>query len=286
MPNARIHNGDIVSAIQSLEDYFRDGGVSIIQAAFAHSYFVHPDEVRMKTPYFPDRARKSRKHYPGHGKGEITKWQSDGREVRLDDNQYAQLAWSKYSGRPIVRGSGYGLRHIWGHPWDPNSFTAGWNFCYMPFWAGMLTEKQHPHSELEKAIRQASWDIYFRENQVCTPPDFVENPGMDLASMLGEQPLLILTRTTQGNSIQPKRPPYDSLVASGDVVASVKAIRAKANQSWSNIYKAARALQGKEHDPFGTPNVAANAKSIVWKIEREVGLTPARLEVFLDQRRF
>ena len=48
MPNARIHNGDIVSAIQSLEDYFRDGGVSIIQAAFAHSYFVHPDEVRMK----------------------------------------------------------------------------------------------------------------------------------------------------------------------------------------------------------------------------------------------
>ena len=286
MPNTRLHSGDIVSAIQSLEDYFREGGVSIIQAAFAHSYFVHPDEVRMKTPYFPNRARKSLKHYPGCRKGELAKWPDDGREVRLDDNRYAQEAWSKYSGRPIVRGSGYGLRHIWGHPWDPNSFTAGWNFCYMPFWAGMLTEKQHPLPELEKAICQASWDLYFRENQVCTPPAFVEDPGMDLDLMLGGQSLLILTRISQENSTQPKHPPSDSPVTSGDVVARVKAIRAKANQSWSNIHKAVRALQGKDHDPFGTPNVAANAKSIVRKIKREVGLTPARLEVFLDQHRF
>ena len=34
----------------------------------------------------------------------------------------------------------------------------------MPFWAGMLTEEQHPHPELERAIRQASWDLYFRDN--------------------------------------------------------------------------------------------------------------------------
>ena len=59
-----------------------------------------------------------------------------------------------------------------GHPWNPDAFTAGWNLCYMPFWAGMLTEDQHPLPELQLAIKQASWDLYFQDNQVCEPPDF------------------------------------------------------------------------------------------------------------------
>ena len=137
----RVHTGELTSPIRSLEDYFRKGGVSIIQAAFAHSFFVAPDEVRAKPAWYPERARYSRKHYPKLVKGDRARWSGDGREVRLDDNQYAQLAWQQYTGRGTVRGSGYGLRHIWGHPWDPDLFTAGWNFCYMPFWAGMLTER-------------------------------------------------------------------------------------------------------------------------------------------------
>ena len=194
MVNVQIHPGDLIPPIQSLENYFWHGGVSIIQSAFAHSYFVHPDAVRAKTPYYRDRARYSREHYAGLGKGELTNWSEDGRPIRLDDNQYAQNAWTGYTRRPLSRGSGYGLRHIWGNTHNPDAFTAGWNFCYMPFWAGMLTEDQHPHPELRDAIKQASWDLYFRDDPVCPPPDFVANPGLDLQTILGGQPLLILTR--------------------------------------------------------------------------------------------
>ena len=119
MLNTIVYTGELTPPIQSLEDYFRKGGVSIIQAAFAHSYFVHPDKVRAKTPYFPDRARYSRQHYPGLAKGQQTAWPGDGREIRLDDNQYAQNAWAQYTGRNIERRTGYSLRHIWGNTHRP-----------------------------------------------------------------------------------------------------------------------------------------------------------------------
>ena len=283
MPNLRIHTGEIVSAIQSLEDYFREGGVSIIQAAFAHSYFVHPDKVRAKTPYYLNRARYSSTHYPGLRKGDDAIWLADGRKVKLDDNQYAQSAWEGYTGRRIVRGSGYGLRHIWGNPWNPDAFTAGWNFCYMPFWAGMLTEKQHMHLELEKAFRQASWDLYFKDNPVCQPPDFVNNPNVDLDSILDWQPILILDKeaqTTYARSNSKNNEP----IGRSDVFERVKEIRSQGNRSWRNIRKGVRALQGKSHEPFGTDNVASSSKSVVGKICRETGLTCAQFEALLDER--
>lgn len=82
---------EVARPIEALERYLREGGTSIVQAAFEHSYFAHPDRVRQKTPRFPDRARYSRKHYPGGAKNERAIWQ--GREVRLDDNSRAQKAW-------------------------------------------------------------------------------------------------------------------------------------------------------------------------------------------------
>ena len=167
----------------------------MIRAAFACSYFTCPNKVRAKTPLFPDRARYSREHYPDKKKGEWTEWGN--REVKLDDNSAAHRAWEKYTGHALLRKSGYGLRHIWGHPWNPDAFTAGWNLCYMPFWAGMLTEKQHPHEKLECAFRQASWNLYFAENSVCDKPDFVENPGMDLDSILDGRPILILEKSNR-----------------------------------------------------------------------------------------
>ena len=196
MTRTHIHTGDLVSPIQSLDGYLQKGGVNIIQAAFEHSFFAHPDKVRAKTPWYPERARRSREHYPGLNKGDRATWK--GRRVRLDDNSSAQRAWESYSGRRLERQSGYSVRHVWGHPWNPDAFTAGWNLCYMPFWAGMLTEDQHRHPELERAIRQAAWDLYFRENPVCDHLDFVEDPGVDLYSILGEQLLLILAGTTTG----------------------------------------------------------------------------------------
>ena len=191
--NFLIHSKDLVPAIESLESYFKYGGTSIIQAAFQHTYFVHPEAVSIRTPYFPERARYSRKYYPGIGKGQATTWKSgDGREIILDDNSRAQIAWERYTGSRLARRSGYGVRHIWGNAHNPDAFTAGWNLCYMPFWAGMLTEDQHPHPELRAAIRQASWDMYFTCNPAWEIPDFVSNPDIDLADLLDGNPLKVL----------------------------------------------------------------------------------------------
>ena len=194
MTNTRTFDGEIVAPINSVERLLRDGGTTLVRAAFEHSFFADPDRVRGNTPLYPDRARTSRLHYPGLQKGAEAKWK--GRTVKLGDNAKAQQAWRRYAGRPIQRGSGYGVRHVWGHPWDPDAFTAGWNLCYMPFWAGMLTEEQHPHPELARAVTQAAWDLYFRTDPVCTPPDFVSDPGLDLDAVLGGQPVLILAPLT------------------------------------------------------------------------------------------
>ena len=277
MPNLRICADTLVPPIESLEYYFRKGGVSIIQAAFEHTYFVHPDEVREKTPYYPNHARISREHYPGKEKGANATWPGDGREVRLDDNQYAQSAWERYTKHRIARRTGYGLRHIWGNPWNPDAFTAGWNFCYMPFWAGLLTEQHHPHPELQMAIRQASWDLYFRDNPVCELSDFVKDPGMDLDDLLDGQPILILHRESP---TPPPKPP----ATEGATFERMKEIRKQRNQSWKNIRKAARLLQNKDYEPFGTLNVENGAKSDVRKIHSETGLSYAQIENMLDER--
>ena len=282
----RIHTGDLIPPIQSLEDYFLKGGASIIQAAFAHSYFVHPDKVRAKLCYYPERARRSREHYPGLDKGAHTTWdKGDSRPIILDDNSRAQMAWEKYTGSKLARGTGYGLRHIWGNTHNPDAFTAGWNFCYMPFWAGMLTEDQHPHIQLQNAIRQASWDLYFADDPVCRPPDFVENPDLDLLATLGQQPLLILDRETPAKSTG-QRGQISNVEIGGEFIEHVKEIRSATHQSWSNICKAVRALQDKEHEPFGTRNVENSAKACVRRIMRETGSTATQIESLLVENGF
>ena len=90
MPKTRIHDDELVSPVESLERYFRNGGTTILRAAFEHSYFVHPDRVRQNTPLYPHRARLSREHYPGLDRGAHAMWQ--GREVKLGDNAKAQQA--------------------------------------------------------------------------------------------------------------------------------------------------------------------------------------------------
>ena len=82
----QLHDGELTHPVTALESYFQAAGVTIIQAAFTHSYFIHPDSVREKTPYFPERARFSRQHYPGVSKGHAAVWLGDGREVLIDDN--------------------------------------------------------------------------------------------------------------------------------------------------------------------------------------------------------
>ena len=190
MPETHIHDGEPVLPLKALENCFHRG-MTVIKAAFNHSYFIHPDRVRQKTPMFPDKARQSRKHYPDANRGDCAIWKQK-QKVKICDNMPAKDAWEKYTGQKFQKKSGYGVRHIWGEPWNPDAFTAGWNLCYMPFWAGMLTEDQHPYPELKDAIRQAAWDLYFRDNPVCDPPDFVTDPGINLDEKLNRQPLLLL----------------------------------------------------------------------------------------------
>lgn len=258
--------------MESLELYLREGGTTVIQAAFQHSYFAHPDRVRGNTPLYPDRARRSREHYPTLDKGAQATWQ--GRPVKLDYNSKAQQAWATYSGRPIQRSSGYGVRHIWGHPWDPTAFTAGWNLCYMPFWAGMLTERQHPHPELERAVRQAAFDLYFRDDPVCVPPEFVSDPGVDLDATLQGQPVLLLA----GAPDAAERRTLPLGASNDEVEARLREIRRITRQSWSNLSKAVLSLQAKPHVPFGTRNVQASAESTVRRMQRETTLSYAQLE--------
>ncbi len=279
VPEVRVHLGDVPHPVSVLEDYFLNGGVSLIQATFANTYFIDADSVRNKAVYYPDRARRSRHHYPGLDKGRRAIWSGNGRTVTLDVNQRAQMAFERYTGRPLNRGIGYSVRHIWGHPWNPDAFTAGWNLCYMPYWAGMLTEDQHPHEQLKQATRQASWDLYFRCNSVCEPPEFVNDPGLDLDSLLDGLPLLTLQKNTRNKAHKPK-----ANVSENQAFNRVKEIRKQAHQSWRNIHKAARSLQGLEYEPFGTSNVESSAKSCVRKITKETGLSLQDIEAIAGQQ--
>ncbi|MGO9754764.1 MAG: hypothetical protein ACLP22_25445, partial [Solirubrobacteraceae bacterium] len=56
------------------------------------------------------------------------------------------------------------------------------------------------------------------------------------------------------------------------------ALRARSNRSWSNIEKAIAALQARPHEPFGTANVEASAKSVVKRMCKDLGLTLDELE--------
>lgn len=273
------YRDSLPNPIAVLEEILGRAGLSLVEATLRYSFFIDPEAVRARCPYFPDRARKSRQHYPSGDRGDRALW--SGREVILGDNARAQMAWAKYTGRPIERGSGYGVRHIWGNPWDPDAFTAGWNLCYMPYWLGMLTEDQHPHPDVARVIQQVSFDLYFRERPVCTPPEYVCDPGMDLAALMDANPVRLLGPIAAANRRQ-------SLSSGGTepltAMQRVTEIRKQRSQSWSNLRKAACALLDQPHEPFGTRNVEANAKSVVRTMMRESRLTISELANIFEQQ--
>lgn len=94
-----VHKEELPAPISTLERYLRDGGRTLLQAVFENTFFVSPQVVRSRTPYYP---------------------------------------------------------------------------------------------EIQQAIKQASWDLFFRNDPVCEVPMFVQDPGMNLKKMLEGTPLLIL----------------------------------------------------------------------------------------------
>jgi len=274
MVRKSIFNGQLPQPIPLLENFIRASGTTLIRAAFANSFFVDPEKVRQRTPYFPGFVRSSKQHYPGQSRGAQAKWK--GASVKIGDNARAQLAWAKYSGRKIERGSGYGVRHIWGFPWDPNAFTAGWNLCYMPFWVGILTEDQHPHPELQKTIQQASYDLFFKSNPVCAAPPYIRDHGINLTALLGDQTIQILGPSPRrAESIR-------ATSAAGTTEEIIREIRSQYNASWLNLVKAVRELKGQDHDPFSTPNVKASSRTVVRRMCREADITLEVLGLILS----
>ena len=61
----------------------------------------------------------------------------------------------------------------------------------------------------------------------------------------------------------------------GDICASTSSATWPRGVEWVT---AALSLQGKPHEPFGTPNVQATAQSVLRRIGRETGLDLAALE--------
>ena len=57
----------------------------------------------------------------------------------------------------------------------------------------LLDRRPTPAPELQAAICQASWDLYFSGNPVCEIPDFVNHPGVNPDNILDEIPRLILS---------------------------------------------------------------------------------------------
>jgi hypothetical protein len=170
-------------AIQQLVRQF-GSEAKLIRAAVNATYFVHPDKVTAASHY-PLHARHSRAKYPNKTKGETV--EVNGVTITLDFNHKAQATWKSVTG-VFKRKSGYGVRHIWGNASDPDAYTATWNICYMPFWAGMMTEDQHPLQTLATVIQQISFNAYFRKGPLSKRgrPKFVVDPGLDLERELPE----------------------------------------------------------------------------------------------------
>ena len=61
-------------------------------------------------------------------------------------------------------------------------------------------------------------------------------------------------------------------------------IKRARRRSFRNIHAAARSLQGKPHDPFGTPQVQAASENCARRIEREAGMTPAQIERWAEHQ--
>jgi hypothetical protein len=269
----QVYDGPLPEPISILESLLTAAGSSLIKATFDYCFFVSPEAVRAKCPYFPERARLSREHYSGSLSGQSADW--NGRTVVLGDNRRAQRAWAAYTKRAVARSSGYGVRHIWGHPWDPDAFTAGWNLCYMPFWLGMLTEEQHPHPFVQKLIQQVSFDLFFKSGCVSTVPSYVSDPGLDLERFLDGHKIQILGKSAAKRIPQP-------IDADVSPLEKVKMIRRQRSQSWANLLKAANDLRGLPHAPFGTANVKSNSRSVVRLILRETGLELDALAQMLE----
>lgn len=65
---------------------------------------------------------------------------------------------------------------------------------------------------------------------------------------------------------------------------TIKSIRKKTHQSWENLLKASKALQGEVSTSFSTPKVASSSKSVCRRISKRTGYSFSCLEKFFKSQ--
>ena len=182
MVNKRMHTGDIVSPDSVFGELFPERWGTILQAAFEHSFFLDPDKVRVKTPYFSDRARYSREHYPAC-KEEISllgmamvgafAWMT----IRLHNG----LGGHTRNAR-CERGSGYvTFGDILGIPVHSRPVES---LLYAILGGPADRKSSIPIRHWRRLCVRLRGISTFERIPYVIPPDFVENPGMDLTWFL------------------------------------------------------------------------------------------------------
>lgn len=147
--------------------------------------FIHPEEVRQTPVVFPTFVRTSEEHHKGKQKGDSSVFGT--LKVSVTDNTKARLAFGRYTGHTMggkrrTVPSGWNVAHIWGLVYDPNCFTAGWNFCLMPDFLRNFAEEQSGFPEISQLLQQVSYDLYIAPGGIVPKHlnEKLKNPGIDL----------------------------------------------------------------------------------------------------------
>jgi hypothetical protein len=157
-----------------------------------NTFFIDPRLA--STVVFPNFARPSNEFHPGKKKKDLSFF--NGREVRITDNLKARDAFGKLTGlklngdgRKVAKG--WDVAHIWGHVYDPDCFTAGWNMCLMPNFFRDLTEEQNSQEYFQKVIQQVSFNLYFKTGG--EKRGFIKDHRLDLDELISSGDINILS---------------------------------------------------------------------------------------------
>jgi hypothetical protein len=104
------------------------------------------------------------------------------------------------------------------------------------------------------------------------PSCHTENATPQSGSPSATQPIPVATSAELPTPIADNLPGALERSSAADPSEVIKEIRQRHHASWSNLQKAARELQGLDHDPFSTRNVASSSKSHLRLMMRETGL--------------
>ncbi|RYZ40431.1 MAG: hypothetical protein EOO71_16220 [Myxococcaceae bacterium] len=78
------YRNPLPSPMLVLEELLLRAGLTLVEATLRYSFFIAPEAVRARCPWFPNRSRMSRQHFPLGDCGDRALWRE--REVTLGHN--------------------------------------------------------------------------------------------------------------------------------------------------------------------------------------------------------